>query len=667
MQFRQINASFGTLKSSCLKFGPGLNIIEANNESGKSTLAAFLRVMLYGLSTRERGAAADKNRYAPWHGGAMEGSLALTHNGHDITLTRDTARANSPMGRFRAVYTGTDEAYALDGASCGEALTGVPREVYERSAFIRQSGIAVDQDAELEKRIAALITTGEESASFSEALAALKKQLNARKHNKTGAIPRLEAELAANKDALARERSLAREKLEAEGRLDALSAELTALADELARHEQADLYARSLAAQEAKRESERAAAEAAMYEKLLEADKIPDRETLLDARSQLRALRDLDFQLDTAKQALHDAENAPIARTRAHIIIYVLAALCFLPVLAFAFPLDWLKDEYIIAAGCIPAGALIYSVLKLKRERFAVLSAHEKAVQEAKAAVDVVSAARESASQELCSLLAITDTAQAEGSIESALARRDTFDALEKRAQEAQLRSELLARDDADVSPCERPERSREELTREKKIAESARYETQRTLDRIDGTLRSFGEQGELEALCTEQTQTLAQLREEYDAVALAMDALERANGELQSRFSPELGRRAAEYFAALTDGKYEAVLLDRSFNASAAEVGSPVAREVSSLSQGAADQLYLAVRLAICDLLLGDSVPLVLDDALTNFDDARCAAALEVLLKKAETQQIILLTCHKREAEYCRGRATVQTLPTCN
>ena len=149
--------------------------------------------------------------------------------------------------------------------------------------------------------------------------------------------------------------------------------------------------------------------------------------------------------------------------------------------------------------------------------------------------------------------------------------------------------------------------------------------------------------------------------------MALAMDALESANGELQSRFSRELGRRAAEYFAALTGGKYEAVLLDRSFNASAAEVGSPVTREVSSLSQGAADQLYLAVRLAICDLLLGDGVPLVLDDALTNFDDARCAAALEVLLKKAETQQVILLTCHSREAEYCRGRANVQTLPTCN
>ncbi|MFR5781716.1 MAG: ATP-binding protein [Oscillospiraceae bacterium] len=65
-------------------------------------------------------------------------------------------------------------------------------------------------------------------------------------------------------------------------------------------------------------------------------------------------------------------------------------------------------------------------------------------------------------------------------------------------------------------------------------------------------------------------------------------------------------------------------------------------------LSAGAADLMYLAVRLAIVDLTLpGDEpCPIVLDDALVNLDSARRAAAMEVLGEIAETRQVILFTC---------------------
>ena len=80
-----------------------------------------------------------------------------------------------------------------------------------------------------------------------------------------------------------------------------------------------------------------------------------------------------------------------------------------------------------------------------------------------------------------------------------------------------------------------------------------------------------------------------------------------------------------------------------------------PVFRSSLLLSQGAADQLYLAVRLAICDMVLPAEkrVPLVLDDALTNFDDSRMARALDYLLGAAAERQILLFTCQRREAEY--------------
>ena len=154
-------------------------------------------------------------------------------------------------------------------------------------------------------------------------------------------------------------------------------------------------------------------------------------------------------------------------------------------------------------------------------------------------------------------------------------------------------------------------------------------------------------------------------MQDEYDAIALAMDALERANTTLQNRFSPALGERAAELFGALTGDKYNKVLLDRAFHALVGEDGASVSRDAALLSQGAADQLYLAVRLAICDLVLPaeKNIPLVLDDALINFDDTRCAAALELLLRESETRQIILLTCQHREAAYLSGRDGINVL----
>ena len=136
------------------------------------------------------------------------------------------------------------------------------------------------------------------------------------------------------------------------------------------------------------------------------------------------------------------------------------------------------------------------------------------------------------------------------------------------------------------------------------------------------------------------------------------MEALEGANTALQNRFSPALGRRAAEIFSRLTNNRYAGVVLDRSFRLSAEPVGDPVFRDAALLSAGALDQLYLAVRLAICELVLPPEkqVPIVLDAALANFDDSRCAAALQFLKEDAGNRQILLFTCHSREGEFFAG-----------
>ena len=65
MKIKTMTASFGRLERATLTLDEGLNVIQAQNESGKSTWAGFLKAMLYGIDTRDRdkkGHLADKNR-----------------------------------------------------------------------------------------------------------------------------------------------------------------------------------------------------------------------------------------------------------------------------------------------------------------------------------------------------------------------------------------------------------------------------------------------------------------------------------------------------------------------------------------------------------------------------------------------------------------------------
>ena len=208
MKILKMRATFGKLQSAELALGEGLNVIEAPNEGGKSTWSAFLRAMLYGINTKERdrqGYLAEKNRYQPWSGAAMEGSVELLWQGRSVTLRRGP-KGSTPFGRFEAVYTGTAEPVpGLTGDNAGETLTGVPREVFERSAFVGQGGAAIDGAPALEARIAALASSGEEDVSYSQVERRLRDWLNRRKHNKTGLIPRLEEELADVEETLARQ------------------------------------------------------------------------------------------------------------------------------------------------------------------------------------------------------------------------------------------------------------------------------------------------------------------------------------------------------------------------------------------------------------------------------------------------------------------------------
>ena len=732
MLIRRMTATFGRLREQTLELQDGLNILQAPNETGKSTWCAFLLAMLYGVNTKERdraGVLADKNRYAPWDGGSMSGRLDCRAGDDALTLFRTTRRQTAPMGDFQALYTGTaDPVPGLTGANCGETLLGVSREVYARSAFIRQGGVAVTQDSGLERRIAALVTSGEEDTSYTEAVEALKKQLNRRRHNKTGQLPALEAELQETEAQLASQAELARQRENLLARSAELEARESSLKEELAGLDRWAEHRKRQDLQKVEDAAVQAEEKAAALRRRLEEEQVPENDVTVRLRGAIvnlntvrKSAEKAQEAYDAAKSALAQAEEklsaspfagqtAEEARQSAQTLpptslkawnwlMLVLAAgllaaagwgyysgmdgtgplqgVTYLPLaplllgaaaLVLVF-LNWRKVKKGRTSLTVRYGTVAPAEIQALADAYIqLLSDRDAAKQEASAKSAAAQGLWQSVDVNAGGILeevrrfapAAYDIPSADAALRaSALLRRELSEA-EKAAHEARLRAEFQTEqapqpEDPDAPPLLPPERNREAVTEDLEAVRGDLSSLRSSLDRIAGRLHAAGDPLALQAAAERLTDEIALLEGEYAAIELAMSTLAHANTQLQGRFSPALGKRAAEIFDGLTGGAYGGVILDKTLRVSAEPAGTGVPRDVGYLSAGAADQLYLAVRLAVCDLVLPpeNAVPIVLDDALSSFDDQRCAAALDYLRKEAEKRQILLFTCHSREAAY--------------
>jgi len=116
----------------------------------------------------------------------------------------------------------------------------------------------------------------------------------------------------------------------------------------------------------------------------------------------------------------------------------------------------------------------------------------------------------------------------------------------------------------------------------------------------------------------------------------------------------------ASEYFALITDGRYTRLTTDEAD-------GTPVLRalraggeEISldAMSEGTADQLYLALRLAALELrrAVHPDIPLVLDDVLVTSDDERATRVFHALARYAAGGQVLLFTHHRHLIDVARA-----------
>lgn len=155
-------------------------------------------------------------------------------------------------------------------------------------------------------------------------------------------------------------------------------------------------------------------------------------------------------------------------------------------------------------------------------------------------------------------------------------------------------------------------------------------------------------------------------VREERDRLRLLARVVKVAEKEFRETHQPELIRRAERHLARMTAGRYSGLLLGDESDPDAlllraAHLPGPLPVE-EPVSTGTREQVFLALRLAILDLLERDGapLPLLLDEALVNWDERRRWHALDLLAELAEERQIFLLTCHPGLAREVTARGGV-------
>lgn len=621
MNIISMTATFGKLEGATLTLKPGLNVLYAPNEWGKSTWCAFLTAMLYGIDTRERdkaGHLAQKTRYQPWSGSPMAGEVRLEWQGQYITLRR-FANRSGPFGGFQAVDSATgDPVPFLTAANVGETLTGVSREVFVRCALVGQGDTAVTAAPDLERRIAALATTGQEDVSYSATQRTLKDWRNRRQANRsTGLIPQLEGELAQVRQALEDSAQARQTQAQARQELTRLQQHKGQLEAQLEQH-------RAYRQQALNQRYGQALQQRAQAQQALDVLPAPDPRfaglTAAQAMEQAGAFTQQAQTSGRQRQQAKASRNRLSAALKLWVPVLGVGGLLLI-ILGFfltVYPLSF------VGFGCMAAAVVLAMVLVAK------LGKYDKILY---ASAPPQGDTPQAALQQYLDWL--TRKGQLEAQVHSAGERV------------ADLEAQGAQRPTVSVTP---PTTDPHVLSAQLSQVEGQISQWRSRLDQATGALGRDTLEGESRR--DELAGQIARRQEEYQALTLALEGLEEANATLRRRFSPALNDMAGQLLARLTGGQHPGLTLARDLSAQVEQEGVQLPHSQLFLSAGAQEQLYLALRLALADLT-APQAPLVLDDTLANFDDARAAAALELLQGLSGGRQVLLFSCHSRDAAW--------------
>lgn len=768
-------ASFGGIKNLKLDFCDNLNIIYGNNEDGKSTVMAFIKMMFYG--SERGGNTLSKNirkKYTPWDGTAMAGSIDFEHGGKKYRLEKEFRTSNS-TDKATLYDLMLSEKVAVLG-DIGQKFFGLSAAAFERSVFIGQFGFPEndsDAEGEISSKLSNLALTGDENVSF-EAVNARLQKAKLSLMSKSGRAGEYDKNIKNLSDIEEQIKSLTLAKEEFESKKDIaeslkeeiivmqqkaeelkvkisaeqdvrnaqklkrlldLKAELDNLNETLTLADGKiidEMYERKLKFCISKRDTAKAKVDAKQNEiellsKSIEAGLNPPENAtkenalkLSEQLSELNALFDKKTQqceeLKNKLTALEtEKENSRNRRQKFNkpllfggisvfvlgiVLIFVLGLVgiigacigAVLTVLGFIIkPLDtalfqklesesqMLKTELLnyeternsISAELSGVSAKLEAINAALNATTAVVENQQKMRNTAKAELETLNAELESENKVLSDILKLYKPSSNTEDVSVILEEIGVMVESQNKIK-TELSVYLKELDGISYEEAQKKLQKISETAPEiKEDFEEIKKKFSNVLSDIADKKSNYatvvaeaknhknaGENLEILKKKRDELKIKLESQKEFcDIVDVASVTLAESFAEVHSSYGSVLESKAAEIFEKLTLGKYKDMYISKSFGIDVGEKDSFGRREIGFLSSGAFDQGYLSLRLALSSLISneGESLPILLDDALAQYDDKRTDAALE-FLKDSWNGQLIMFTCHNHICEKAKG-----------
>lgn len=693
-----------------LKLAPGLTVVRGPNESGKSTIQ---RAIELALTRRVTSGSADLDGMRSWNAGDDDRPwVRIEFEQEDLDGVRTGTLEKAFRGSRGTVRLEVDGETITDPARADEVLadlTGVPSEGFFRStASVRHhelDGLQRDEAA-LRDRLQASISGADRGTS--RARRTLEKalfDLNTKGDKNPGKIKSAEAELATataaqrNGEAALAQLERDRDAL-AQAREERAAAE-TELTEQRSMLEKARLAERLIAEREqAKERFQRysTAVDVSRQIQELEASH-PSPNGLPALREAMSKVRASDIRIRELKAALAGevevqfVVNEPTPRSWRPTAIAAFVVILVAVGIVAGDVFGWLPRDLptigIPLVGPQPGSGVLATLLVLfgvglaligRRQRIRAMDLRKtkdlraqeierrlrgRSMLEQELQMEEVTLHNLLAALELPDLAAVEKLVAAEeahmtsilrlrGQLEGLVGREPT-ETLPELRDKAALDIEQKTGALEALGPIAHEARARERLEvavadadRVLGMARDTEAQARARVEQNAVDAEEVAGHAERAAVWTEQLATLQRRARVYDTTLKALDAAERATIRTATRY---LERRMVVDLERVTAGRYRRVQVDDenlSLRVYAPERGDWV--DVSSLSQGTLDTVYLAARIGLVRLVTGDRrPPLVLDDPFVTLDDQRGRRALELLHDISTDFQVIYLTTSDR------------------
>jgi uncharacterized protein YhaN len=190
---------------------------------------------------------------------------------------------------------------------------------------------------------------------------------------------------------------------------------------------------------------------------------------------------------------------------------------------------------------------------------------------------------------------------------------------------------------------------------------EVRRGDLQTELGSVTAELKRLDSDEQASRLRAEKAVLVEQLSEtarRWATLTVARTLLDKAQRKYEEERQPDVLRNAQEFFSTVTGGRYDRLISPLGSQVITAVAPDGSSKATNQLSRGTEDQLYLALRFGLIRAFGARSahLPVIVDDILVNFDPERAQRAAAAFVELAQTNQVLVFTCHPETVDHFRN-----------